>query len=127
MNAAYKHLDTKLKIADLTLGQWMGIMLGFAVAVVWTMYVSPFGTYMTLGIGVYLGAIPAGLALLTTFYEVDLPIVVRSAVSWSRMNGRFVPGPGPDGDGYLVTLAAVDERDGDLAFANLDPAALWES
>jgi hypothetical protein len=33
MNAAYRHLESKTRIAELTLGQWAGIVLGVLVAV----------------------------------------------------------------------------------------------
>jgi len=126
MNSAYKHLDTKLKFAELTITQWFMIMLGVLICVLWCVYISPFGTYLTLGTGVYIGAIPAGLALMSTFYEVDVAVFVAAAVRWSRLDGRFVPGPGPETLGYLVQATGFSPDDGDYALATLDPAALWE-
>ena len=126
MNSAYKHLDSKLKIADLTLGQWFGVMVGVAIAILWGFYVSPFGSYLTLGSAVYIGAIPAGIALMSTFYEVDVAVVARSAITWSRLDGQFMPGPGSDARGYIVR----DDRPGEDAttsMSTLDLAALWES
>jgi hypothetical protein len=127
MNAAYKHLDTKLKIAELTLGQWFGVVLGIGIAFMWGFYISPLGTYITIATAVYLGAVPAGFALMSTVFEVNLGVVLRSAVSWVRLDGRFAPGPGPGAEGYVVRADPVDEHDQRAALANLDPAALWET
>ncbi len=126
MNSAYKHLDSKLKIAELTLGQWFGVMVGVAVAIVWGFYLSPLGTYLTIGTAVYMGAVPAGLALMSTFYEVDVAIVARSAITWLRLDGQFLPGPGTGATGYVVR-AERSEEDAAASLSTLDLAALWES
>lgn len=127
MNSAYKHLDNKLRLAGLALGQWFGVMVGVGLAILWGFYVSPLPTYPTIGSAVYLGAVPAGLALLSTFYEIDVGIVMRSAIVWWRLDGRFIPGAGPQTQGYVVCDERIDERDTAFALSNLDPAALWES
>jgi hypothetical protein len=127
MNSAYKHLDTKLKVADLTIGQWLGLALGVAIAIVWGFYLSPLGMLPTAGTAVYIGAIPAGLALMSAFYEVELWLVMRSAVRWRRSDGRFVPGPGPDTHGYVVREDQLSAPESGVALSNLDLTALWES
>ena len=42
MNAAYRHLEAKTRIAELTLGQWAGILAGVLVAVVFALVLKPF-------------------------------------------------------------------------------------
>jgi hypothetical protein len=126
MNSAYKHLDSKLKVAELTLGQWCGLMVGVAVAILWGFYLSPLGTYLTVGTAVYLGAVPASFALMSSFYEVNLGVVLLSAIKWMRLDGTFMPGPGADAEGYVVRHEQIED-DPKVALANLDPAALWES
>jgi hypothetical protein len=127
MNTAYKHLDSKLRIADLTLGQWVGIIVGVGVGVVWGLYLSPLGTYLTLATAVYLGAIPAAAALLASMSEFHLWLLLRSAFPWRRLDGRFVSGPGSSARGYVVSEDADgrDTRSGSGPVRELDPAALW--
>jgi hypothetical protein len=127
MNLAYKHLDTKLRVADLTVGQWLSVFAGLALAAVWGMYLSPFGTYVTLLSAIYLGGIPVGASLLAGMTEFDLWLLIASAMRWRRREGRFVPGPGDGARGYVVhddalEQAAASRRDLD----DLDLASLWE-
>jgi hypothetical protein len=124
MNTAYKHLDSKLRIGDLSMGQWFGITVGLGVGLLWGFLLSPFGTYLTCASGVYLGAVPAGAAVLSGYYEISVGIVVRSALTWIRLDGRFVPGAGPDTAGYTVADSGRDEAQ--TVRSTLDPAALWE-
>jgi hypothetical protein len=127
VNIAYKHLDTKLRVADLTIGQWLSVFAGLALAVLWGMYLSPFGTYVTLLSAIYLGGIPIGASLLAGITEFDLWLLIRSAMRWRRREGRFVPGPGDLAHGYVVS---DDERDRTEAarvhLDDLDLASLWE-
>jgi hypothetical protein len=128
MNTAYKHLDSKLRIAELTVGQWIGVLFGLGLAIGWGMYVSPFGPTLTVTSSVYLGVLPAGAALLGSNTELDPFRLIRSAISWRRMDGRFVPGPGHSASGYVVTgdqqrEAARRRQDGPPP---LELGALWE-
>jgi hypothetical protein len=127
VNSAYKHLDSKLKIAELTIGQWLGLSSGVAIAIIWGFYLSPFGMFLTAGTAVYLGAIPAGLAFMSAFYDVDLWIVMRAAVTWSRLDGKFMPGAGGSVEGYVVRDEPGDENDSSATLSTLDLRALWES
>src|SRR4051794_41657713 len=102
MNVAYKHLDAKLRVAQLTVGQWLGAFAGVAVAVVWGCYVSPFGLYVTLVSSIYLGALPAGGTFLASVTEFDVWLLARSGVRWRRREGRFVPGSGSSARGYVL-------------------------
>jgi hypothetical protein len=129
MNVAYKHLDSKLRIAELTVGQWTGVMFGVGVAAVWGLVLSPFGDYLTLISAIYLGALPAGAALLAGYTEFDLWLLVRSALRWRRLDGRFAPGPGRGARGYA--LREEDEDEGGRGEARprarqLDLQSLWE-
>jgi hypothetical protein len=129
VNVAYKHLDAKLRIADLTIGQWISVLVGIGVAAVWGLYLSPLGTYLTLVSSVYFGALPAAAALLASMSEFDLWLVLRSALRWYRLEGRFASGPGGSAHGYVVRA----DRGGHAPrprerprVRELDPASLWE-
>ena len=129
MNVAYKHLDTKLRIADMTIGQWMGVGLGLAVAIGWGFYLQPpLGPTLTAVTAVYLGALPAGAALLASMSEFDLLLMVRSAIRWRRHEGRFIPGPGNPVSGYVLRDPEPEETAGKTRerAPELDPASLWE-
>jgi hypothetical protein len=128
MNSAYKHLDSKLKIAELTIGQWIGVILGMLIGIVWALYLSPLGQTLTITTAVYLAAIPIGAALSANFTEFNPALVIRSAIAWRRREGRFIPGPGASARGYVVLGDPAGEppANGSGALAELDFAALWE-
>jgi hypothetical protein len=128
VNIAYKHLDSKLRIAELTIGQWVGVIAGLVIAFVWGFYLSPLGTYPTLISAIYLGALPAGATIVASVSEFDLWLLIRSAIAWRRSDGRFTPGPGESVRGYALredpeTRRAEDARN---QTNDLDLASLWE-
>lgn len=129
MNIAYKHLDTKLRIGELTIGQWLGVALGVAIAGAWVLYVHPpFGATLTAVSAVYLGALPAGAALLASSSEFNIILILRSAVRWRRHRWRYVPGPGERLRGYELRDDLADAPRGPQrpAVVDLDTTALWE-
>lgn len=127
MNVAYKHLESKLKIGEFTITQWAGFFVGVMAALMWVMYLSPFGAYITLVTSVYLGGLPAGAAFLASVSDFDLWLHLKALVRHRRMIGRYVPGPGAAVGGYVLTAdrseilaaAAVSPDD------DLDLAELW--
>jgi hypothetical protein len=128
MNVAYKHLDSKLRIAELTVPQWVGILGGVGIAALWGLVLSPFGDYVTVLSAVYLGALPAGAAVLAGYTEFDLWLLVRSAVRWRRLDGRFAPGSGGT-RGYVLREEHDNERGAAEARPRpreLDLQSLWE-
>lgn len=128
MNVAYKHLDAKLRVADLTIGQWLGVIAGVVLAFVWGVYLSPFGAYVTLLSAIYLAGIPIGATLLASVTEFNLWLLIRSALRWRRSGGRYVPGPGESPRGYVVRedVAEVEAARDRLEVADLDPSSLWK-
>jgi hypothetical protein len=129
MNIAYKHLDSKLRIGELTIGQWLAVALGVAIAGGWVLYVHPpLGATLTAITAVYLGALPAGAALLASSSEFNIVLILRSAIRWRRHRWRFVPGPGNRLRGYVLHQDPAnlprDERR--PAVVDLDITALWE-
>jgi hypothetical protein len=128
VNVAYKHLDSKLRILELTIGQWLCVLVGLGAAILWAYELSPFGLQLTLISAIYIGALPAGAVLFANFTEFDLWLLVRSAAGWRRLEGRFAPGPGDSARGYVLVELA-DGRDGrgaERGATELDLAALWE-
>ncbi len=102
MNAAFKHLEAKLRFADLSIGQWASVLGGVLFAFVFAEYLSPIGGMGGVIIGVYLGAIPASAAFFASLSEFDLWGLVGAAVRWHRRDGRHVPGAGESALGYAL-------------------------
>jgi hypothetical protein len=129
MNPAYKHLDAKLKVHELTLGQWAGAALGVGVGLLWGLLLSPFGLYVTLASAIYVGGIPAGAVFLASVTEFDAWLILRSALRWRRGDGLFVPGPGPESRGYVVRPDPTTEaaENGRRPVEDIDLATFWEA
>jgi hypothetical protein len=126
MNPSFKHLDAKLRIADLTIRQWIGILLGGIGALLYADLVHPFGTMVTMVSAVYVGGIPIAAVLLAGSSEFDAWLVLRSAWSWRAEDERYLPGPGAATKGYVVHAAVDDYLYPDQdPLMELDPAGLW--
>src|ERR1700679_616848 len=102
MNLAYKHLNTKLKIGEFTVGQWAVVFIGLLLMLTWGFYLSPFSPYLTLITAVYLGGVPISLAFLSTLAELNLWRFGKSAWEWGVAHGRYAPGPGAPSKGYTI-------------------------
>ncbi len=125
MNPAFKHLEAKLKIGDLTIRQWVGIVLGALIGLVYADFLHPFNTMLTLASAVYIGGTPVAVAVVGGTSEFDAWLVLRSALRWRRSDERFLPGGGATTPGYHIRL---DDALGSTArdsLIQLDPAALW--
>jgi len=72
-------------------------------------------------------AIPAGAALCASLTEFDPWIILRSAIAWRRLEGRYVPGPGRSARGYTVREDPSPRKraGGEGQLAELDFASLW--
>ena len=126
MNVAYKHLDAKLRISELTIGQWLGLFVATMGAILYATYFSPFGTALTLATAVYVGGLPVAVIIVASFSEFDLWQLVRSAARWRRLDARYLPGPGTASAGYRLTEALEDSRRAERdRIAQLDLASLW--
>ena len=125
MVSAYKQLEAKTRIADLTLGQWVGVVTGVLSALVVIAWLRPFGTYVNLVLGVYLGGIPVTIALVVSVGEFDVWLLLRAAWRWWRADGRYAAGPGSGARGYQITGAGPS---GTSSGANaIELQRLWES
>ncbi len=127
MNVAFKHLEAKLRLGELTVGQWASVTAGVLFALAFSQYLNPLGGMPGLVIGVYLGAIPASAAFLASTSEFDLGGLVIAAVRRQRTPGRYVPGPGRSADGYIVTADSAPGPDAEPGPGQvIDLDALWD-
>jgi hypothetical protein len=125
MNVAYKHLQSKLRWRELTIGQWAAVAVGGLLAGVWGLYVSPLPPYLSLFSAVYIGGVPVMAVFVAAQVDFDLWRHVRWAISWRRESGVYAPGPGMNAHGYVV-LAATETALRRHSAAALDLEALWD-
>src|SRR3954451_1402701 len=102
MNAAFKHLEAKLRFGDLTVGQWAAVVGGLLFGLAFAQYLSPVGGLWGAVLGVYLGAIPASAAFFASLSEFDLAGVIAAALRRRRRPGRYLPGGGSTARGYTL-------------------------
>lgn len=127
MNVAYKHLNAKLRIGELTTGQWASVLLGIVLMLSWGFYLSPLSTYPTIITAVYVGGVPIALAMLASYAELNVWRYTRMALVWVRVDGTYAAGPGDEIRGYRLT---PDPRGHHSARRNtsipLDLPGLWD-
>lgn len=122
---AYKQLEAKTRIGELTLGQWVGVIAGVLFAVVVIAWLRPFAMYANLVLGVYLGGIPVTIALVVSVGQFDVWLLLRAAWRWWRSDGRYTEGPGSAARGYGITGA--ERPEGEAVAAPVDVQLLWEA
>ncbi|RKQ90823.1 hypothetical protein C8N24_0638 [Solirubrobacter pauli] len=123
MNRAFKHLEAKLRFADLTIGQWAAVIAGLLFGLVFAQYLSPIGGLWGAVLGIYLGALPASAAFFASLSEFDLGGLLVAALRRRREPGRYLPGAGSTGIGYRVTVAVKETP---TTTDDLDLVALWD-
>ena len=102
MTPAYKHLEARTRIGELTLSQWAGLFVGVMCAIAFAAWIAPFSGYVNFAVGVYIGGLPAGAIFLASVSEFDFWLLVRAAIAWHRADGRFNAGAGQSARGYSV-------------------------
>ena len=126
MNPAFKHLDAKLRIAELTIRQWAGIFIGVLVAFAYASFLHPFGTMVTMASAVYVGGLPIAAVLVAGLSEFDVWLVLRSAKRWRSEDERYLAGPGVATNGYRVYEPTDHQWHADRQqLTELEPASLW--
>ena len=122
---AYKQLEAKTRIGELTLGQWVGVIAGVLFALVVIAWLRPFAMYENLVLGVYLGGIPVTIALVVSVGQFDVWLLLRAAWRWWRSDGRYTAGPGSAARGYEIS--GGERPEGDAVAAPVDVQLLWDA
>ena len=125
MNLAYKHLQDQLRLAELTIGQWLSVVVGVVLALGWGLYLSPFGWIVTLFSAIYVAGLPALGAVLAGLTEFDLLGFISAAWRWWRAPGRFAAGVGEPPAGYVVHEQSESAEGAQGAAVALEPQELW--
>lgn len=123
MNAAFKHLEAKLRIGELSVGQWAGVIAGVVFALLFAQYLSPIGGTAGLVLAVYLGAIPAAAAFFASLSDFDLWGMLAAALRRQRRPGEYLPGGGSIARGYTVLAEQARHRAGTEP---IDLDGLWD-
>ena len=125
MNAAPAHLEAKLRFWEFTIGQIAAAVAGLLAGLLWASHLSPVGGLAAAVSGAYVAGIPVAAAFVASQTEFDLWGLLAAIARWRRLEGRYLPGPGPDARGYVLTGEPGDEP-GARAARELDLDALWE-
>jgi hypothetical protein len=126
MNLAYKHLNAKERIGELTVGQWAVVFIGMIVMLLWGFYLSPLSRYLSIITAVYLGGLPIALALIASYAEFNIWRFAKSAWKWTFASGRYAAGPGAQTPGYVISPDPRGEITGERVGAPpLDLETLW--
>jgi hypothetical protein len=126
MNVAYKHLDSKLRISELTIGQWIGVFAAVMGAILYGRFISPFGPAVTFASAVYLAGLPIVAIVAANSSDFDLWLLVRSAIRWHRIDARYLPGSGSGSTGYRLTEPLEEAQRAERERVTyLDLASLW--
>src|SRR3954463_5358110 len=126
MNAAFKHLEAKLRFGELTVGQWAAVVAGLLFGLAFAQYLSPVGGVWGAVLGVYVGAVPASAAFFASLSEFDLGGLVLAALRRRRQPARYLPGSGRSAQGYLLLADRDDTVAAARGVAELDLEALWD-
>ena len=126
-NPTYKHLEAKLRLGSLSIGQWAQIGVAGAAAAVFGVYVSPLPT----GATVFVSIVAAGMPVAASYGAMGLEFSVGDfgAAAWRywRRPRRYVAGAGELSRGYVV-LAEQNASTPDAPEPRVsDREALWDA
>jgi hypothetical protein len=127
MNPAYKHIRDRMRIGELTVPQIISLFCGFMGGLVFALYLSPFGSYLTLFVAIYIATIPTGAVLMASRTPLDQWLYLRAAIHDHASDGRYIPGAGETCEGYAIEA----DEDG-LRFSGrdqpktVDLGAIWD-
>ena len=128
VHPTYKNLEAKLRVATLTVGQWIQLGASIGFAVIFVRYISPLPIEPTLSLAILLAGLPVAASYALSGAEFSATRLIVSVWRWRRRPKRYQPGPGEPIDGYVVELPPpVDVSDRDAASAPLaDLELLWD-
>src|SRR5919201_7016885 len=98
----YKHLEAKLRLGTLSLGQWVQITAAGTAAAVFGIYVSPLPTTATIFVSIVGAGLPVALSYGAMGLEFSVAQFARAAWRYWRQPRRFLAGAGQPTTGYLV-------------------------
>jgi hypothetical protein len=101
-HTTYKHLEAKLRLGSLSLGQWVQITAAGAAAAVFGVYVSPLPTSATIFVSIVGAGMPVALSYGAMGLEFSVADFAAAAWRYWRSPRHYLPGAGDHGSGYVV-------------------------
>jgi hypothetical protein len=98
----YKHLEAKLRLGSLSLGQWVQITAAGAAAAVFGVYVSPLPTSATIFVSIVGAGMPVALSYGAMGLEFSVADFAVAAWRYWRSPRHYMAGAGEPGSGYVV-------------------------
>jgi hypothetical protein len=98
----YKHLEAKLRLGSLSLGQWAQISGTGAAAAAFGVYVSPMPTGATIFVSIVGAGMPVALSYGAMGLEFSVADFAAAAWRYWRHPRRYLPGAGNSSRGYVV-------------------------
>jgi hypothetical protein len=122
----YKHLEAKLRLGSLSLGQWVQIALAGTAAAVFGVYVSPLPASATVFVSIVAAGMPVAVSYGAMGLDFSVADFARAAWRYWRSPRRYVSGAGQLSRGYVVHIeqpvSTPESRGPRLA----DQEALWD-
>ena len=125
-NPTYKHLDAKLRLGGLRLGQWLQLILAGGFALVFGMYVSPLAAGPTIALSVFVAGLPVAVSFAALGLEFSVTGFARAAWRWLRAPRRYLPGAGLVPTGYVVGRAERPAENTGAPITASRVAELWD-
>lgn len=118
VHPTYRHLEDRIRLGGLTLGQWAQLVAcGLAAYALSTLLPLP-GSW-SLSVAVTVCGLPAAVAIAFMSADFDVGALVRAAVRWQRAPRRYV--------GSTARTTPTEERDTWSAPASaFDAESLWD-
>jgi hypothetical protein len=122
----YKHLEAKLRLGSLSLGQWVQIGVAGAAAAIFGVYLSPLPT----GATTFVSIVAAGLPVAVSYGAMGLDFSVGdfAVAAWRfwRSPRRYVAGAGHTSPGYIVRCEQAATAPDAPGPRLSDREALWD-
>jgi len=94
VNPTYKHLEDKFRIGPCSLGQWAQLFASVVAGLVFGIYLSPFGTQITISVSIMFAGVPFAVSYAAMGTEFSVSELARVAAGFYRTPRRYAPGAG---------------------------------
>ena len=101
-NVTYKHLEGRTVVGLFALAQWLQLLAGVVLALVFGIYLSPLPATATIFVACLLPGLPLAASYGAMGLEFSLTQGARAAWRFWRRPGSYLPGPGRTARGYVV-------------------------
>jgi hypothetical protein len=122
----YKHLEAKLRLGSLSLGQWVQITAAGAAAAVFGVYVSPLPTSATIFVSIVGAGMPVALSYGAMGLEFSVAAFAAAAWRYWHRPRHYLPGPSESVAGYVVVDEQPASTPGGHATHLEDREPLWD-